>query len=125
MQGVKEAWVFPSISMQSTDRGVETQRTRPSMESVGSSGRRARQWEREAHECHMSSKTDGPEILGALRREGGFPCFTVQWLGSGPLPAQPGTVLGLGSPLPAPIPPLSSWAIPAHALQIPILAQGC
>ena len=50
----------------------------------------------------VSSKTEGLKTLGALRREGGSPGFTAQWPGSGPLPAQTGTVLGLASPTPSP-----------------------
>ena len=52
----------------------------------------------------VSSKTEGLKTLGALRREGGSPGFTAQWPGSGPLPAQTGTVLGLASPTPSPQP---------------------
>ena len=73
----------------------------------------------------MSSKTEGLESLGALRREGGSPGFTAQWPGSGPLPAQTGTVLGFVSPTPGPHPtPQLPGQIPAHALQIPHLSTG-
>ena len=49
----------------------------------------------------VSSKTEGLETLGALRREGGF---TAQWPGFGPLSAESGTVLGLASSTPGPNP---------------------
>ena len=49
----------------------------------------------------MSSKTEGPKTLGALRREVKPPGFTAQRLGFSPLPAQTNTVLGLTSPTPS------------------------
>lgn len=74
----------------------------------------------------VSSKTESPEILRALKREGKPPGFKAQRLGSGPLPAQTGIVLGLASPLPATTPPFSSTtpSLPMHC-RSPILAQGC
>ena len=70
----------------------------------------------------VSSKTEGLETLGALRTEGCSPGFTAQWPGSGPLPAQTGTVLGF--PAPTPPHPSGPGLIPAHALQIPHLSSG-
>ena len=61
-----------------------TQRTHPSHAvcwEVNKEGRTA--GERQL----VSSNTEGTETLEALRREGGFPGFTVQWAGSGPFPA--------------------------------------
>ena len=76
----------------------------------------------------VSSKTEAPETLGALRREGKPLGFRAQWPGSCPLPAQTGTVLGLASPCPntAPTPPLNSLAPSLSMLcRAPILAQAC
>ena len=73
----------------------------------------------------MSLKKEGVETPGALRREGGSPGFTAQWLGSGPLPAQTGTVLHLVPPSTGPHPtPQLPGPITAHALQIPHLSPG-
>ena len=73
----------------------------------------------------MSLKTEGVKTLGAVRREGGSSGFTAQGLGSGPLPAQTGTVLGLVSPSPGPHPnPQLPGPITAHALKIPHVTLG-
>lgn len=73
----------------------------------------------------VSSKTESPEILRALKREGKPPGFKAQRLGSGPLPAQTGIVLGLASPTPCHHPTLQFHnPITAHALQIPHLSPG-
>ena len=76
-----------------------TQRTRPSHAVCGE----VRKEGGSAEERHkVSSKAEGLETLGALRREDGSPGFTAQCPGSGPLPAQTGKVLGLASPAPGP-----------------------
>ena len=61
-----------------------TQKTQPSLAVCGEVRKEGRTAE-EGHE--VSSKTEGLKALGAPRREGGFPGFTVQWAGSGPFPA--------------------------------------
>ena len=73
---VREVWLFPSVSKQSTDRGVETQRTRPSHAVCGEVSKEAGRIAGERHV--VSSKSEGTKTLGAVRREGGFPGFTVQ-----------------------------------------------
>lgn len=73
----------------------------------------------------MSLKTEGVKTLGAVRREGSSSGFTAQGLGSGPLPAQTGTVLGLVSPSPGPHHnPQLPGPITAHALQMLHLSPG-
>lgn len=73
---VREVWLFPSVSTQSTDRGVVTRRTRPSHAVCGEV---SKEEGRTAGERHLvGSKSEGTKTLEALRREGGFPCFTVQ-----------------------------------------------
>ena len=108
--------------MQSTDRGVATQKTHP-LHAVCGEVNKESGTVGERHE--VSSKTDSPETLGALKREDKPPGFTAQRLGSGPLPAQTGIVLGLASPTPCHNPTLQLHnAIIAHALQIPHLSPG-
>ena len=120
--GVRESWLIPFISMQSTDRGVATQKTHP-LHAVCGEVNKESGTVGERHE--VSSKTDSPETLGALKREDKPPGFTAQRLGSGPLPAQTGIVLGLASPTPCHNPTLQLHnAIIAHALQIPHLSPG-
>ena len=74
--GVREVWLFPSVSKQSTDRGLVTQRTCPSHAVCGEVSKEECRTVGERHV--VSSKSEGTKTLEALRREGGVPCFTVQ-----------------------------------------------
>ena len=119
---VREGWLFPSVSTQSTDSRVATQRTHPSHAVCGEVSKEGGTVG-ERHE--VSSKTEGPETLRALRREGTPPGFTAQRPGSGPLPAQRAIFLGLASPTPCHHPTFQLCGpIIAHALQIPHLSPG-
>ena len=63
---VREVWLFPSVSMGSTDGRVVPQNTRPSHAVCGEVSKEGRT----ARERHMvSSKTEGTKTLGAVRRE--------------------------------------------------------
>ena len=119
---VREVWLFPSVSMGSTDGRVVPQKTRPSHAVCGEVSKEGRT----ARERHMvSSKTEGTKTLGALRREASLASqcsgqvlvlsqhrqvFSWAWL---PL-------------LPATTPPFSSTTPSLPMLcTSPILAQGC
>ena len=120
--GVRESWLIPFVFTQSTDRGVVTQRTHP-LHAV--CGEVSKEGGTVGERHKVSSKTESPEILRALKREGKPPGFKAQRLGSGPLPAQTGIVLGLASPTPCYHPTLQFHnPITAHALQIPHLSPG-
>ena len=103
-EGVTEGWIFPSISTLSADRGMVTQRTCPSHAICGE----VRKEGRTGGERHLvSSKTEGPETLGALRRERGSPwlCSPIACFWSFLCTDRHSP--GLGFP-PTPTPPLRS-----------------
>lgn len=117
---VREVWLFPSVSMGSTDGRVVPQKTRPSHAVCGEVSKEGRT----ARERHMvSSKTEGTKTLGALRREASLAsqCSGQVLVLSSIDGHCPG--LSLYHPQPPPH-PSAPGPIPAHALQIYHLRPG-
>ena len=119
--GVRESWLIPFVSTQSTDRGVVTQRTHP-LHAV--CGEVSKEGGTVGERHKVSSKTESPETLRALKREGKPPGFTAQ---RALVLSQHRQALSWAwlPPLPATIPTLQFHnPITAHALQIPHLSPG-
>lgn len=120
--GVRESWLIPFVSTQSTDRGVVTQRTHP-LHAV--CGEVSKEGGTVGERHKVSSKTESPETLRALKREGKPPGFTAQ---RALVLSQHRQALSWAwlPPFPATTPPLSSTTPSLPMLcRSPILAQGC